>query len=219
MVTTKTKSEVAILEKWRVALENAKVQPRIAGFMEEFGYTTEVLDQGQALLIQTRSIFDLNKTEDDETSEAYSIFKRKKKILFDGYKMHRKKAKIIFRNNLLTQEKLDVSGAYPRVYIQRMEAAKKFYTVVIRDAAILPRLLRLKITAEDIVSGLALVIEVETARTNYLREVGESQDATQTKDRAISKMQDWMSEFYAVAGIALEDHPQLLEVLGKVVKS
>jgi hypothetical protein len=214
-----TKSEVAILEKWRVALENAKKQPKIAGFMEEFGYGTEMLDQGQALLIQTRNAFDQNKTEDDETSEAYSIFKRKKKVLFDGYKMHRKKARIIFKNDLLTQEKLGVLGTYPRVYIQRMETAKKFYTIVSSDAAILPRLLRLKITAEDIASCLTLVGEVEAARAKYLREVGESQDATKTKDKAISDMQDWMSEFYAVAGIALEDHPQLLEVLGKIVKS
>jgi len=52
-----------------------------------------------------------------------------------------------------------------------------------------------------------------------LREVGESQDATKIKDAAFVKMDDWMSEFYAVAKIALEDNPQLLESLGKLVRS
>jgi hypothetical protein len=52
-----------------------------------------------------------------------------------------------------------------------------------------------------------------------LREVGESEDLTQQKDGAFSKLDEWMSEFYAVAKIALEDHPQLLESLGKSIKS
>ena len=32
------------------------------------------------------------------------------------------------------------------------------------------------------------------------------------------KLAEWMSEFYAVAKIAMEDNPQLLEALGLVVK-
>jgi len=39
------------------------------------------------------------------------------------------------------------------------------------------------------------------------------------KDAAFAKIDDWMSEFYAEAKIGLEDNPQLLEALGKTVKS
>ena len=46
-----------------------------------------------------------------------------------------------------------------------------------------------------------------------------AQEATKKKDAAFAKMDNWMSEFYAFARIALEDQPQLLEALGKVVKS
>ncbi|WP_439182311.1 hypothetical protein [Carboxylicivirga taeanensis] len=56
-------------------------------------------------------------------------------------------------------------------------------------------------------------------RTTYLLEVGESEAATKAKDEALGKLDRWMSEFYAVARIALEDQPQLLEALGKAVKS
>ena len=64
----------------------------------------------------------------------------------------------------------------------------------------------------------ALIPEVEAARAAYLKEKGESQDATTIKDTAFAKLDDWMSEFYAVARIALEDNPQLLEALGLIVK-
>jgi len=52
-----------------------------------------------------------------------------------------------------------------------------------------------------------------------LRELGESQDATQTKDKALAAISIWMRDFYDVAKIALDDSPQLLEVLGLSVKN
>ncbi len=41
----------------------------------------------------------------------------------------------------------------------------------------------------------------------------------EAKDAAFAQIDDWMSEFFSVARIALEDEPQLLEALGKIVKS
>ena len=64
-----------------------------------------------------------------------------------------------------------------------------------------------------------MITDLEAARAEYLREKGESQDSTKIKDAAFAKIDDWMSEFYAVAKIALEDNPQLLESLGKLVRS
>ena len=75
---------------------------------------------------------------------------------------------------------------------------------------------RLAITADSLTAANTLITEVEAERAEYLKEVGESQDATKTKDAAIAKMDDWMNEFYAGARIGLEDSPQLLEALGKV---
>lgn len=52
-----------------------------------------------------------------------------------------------------------------------------------------------------------------------MKEKGESQDATKLKDTAFGELDDWMREFYAVAKIALEDNPQLLESLEKFVRN
>jgi len=90
--------------------------------------------------------------------------------------------------------------------------------VATTDTAIQTKLARLAITADSLTAGNTLITELEAARAEYLKEVGESQDATKAKDAAFAKMDDWMSEFYAVARIGLEDNPQLLEALGKVVK-
>lgn len=211
-------TDAATLELYRVALENAETQTEIASVMSELGFDNEVLLQGKALLTQARQAYDLNKTEDDETSAAYADFSSKKEQLENTYNMHRKKAKVVFRNDSLTADKLAISGSMPRTYINWLEAAKKFYSVASTDTDIQSKLARLAITADSLTAAITAISELEAARAEYLKEKGESQDATKAKDSAFAKIDDWMSEFYAVARIGLEDNPQLLEALGKVVK-
>lgn len=219
MATKKPFSEAQALEQYRVALENAEKQPQIATTMAEFGYTAEILTEGKKLLAKTRQAYDANKTEDDETSAAYGDFKTKRALLADTYALDRKKAKVIFRNDPLTLEKLGINGSIPQAYVKWLETARKFYTEALDDTEIQTQLARLKITVENLNAAHALITGMEAARAIYLREKGESQDATQTKDAAFARLDDWMSEFYAVARIALEDKPQLLETLGLLVRN
>ena len=187
--------------------------------MADLGYDSAVIGEGKVLLTETRSAYDLNKTEDDETSAVYADFSSKKEQLEDTFTLHRKKAKVVFRNDSLTADKLAISGAMPRSYIKWLEAVKKFYSVASADTVIQGKLARLKVTIDDLTAANTSISELETARAEYLKEKGESQDATKSKDSAFSKIDDWMSEFYAVAKIGLEDNPQLLEALGKIVRS
>lgn len=90
---------------------------------------------------------------------------------------------------------------------------KKFYTETLADTKIQNKLAHLAVMVEQLSAGNILVSELETTRTNYLREVGELQETTKTKDAAIQEISDWMQDVFIVARIALEDKPQLLEAL------
>jgi len=57
---------------------------------------------------------------------------------------------------------------------------------------------------------------IENALNKKLKEKGEAQAATGARDEALDALQAWMSDFVAIARIALEDQKQLLEVLGVV---
>lgn len=219
MVSKANSSEKSMFEMWRVALSNAEKQGLIAEKMAGYGYDGPVMAEGNAVYKKTRGIYDLNKTEDDETSFAREDFNTKKTSLFTLYAEHRQLGRIVFRNNAVLLEQLGLNGTLSKVYIEKMENIKKFYTLSQENPEIQQKLLRLKLDAEKIAAGKTLVTEVEEARANYLREIGESEDATKHKDDALAEMASWMSDFYAVARIALKDHPQLLEALGKGVKS
>lgn len=219
MATRPKISETAILERYRVALENVEAQTEIATIMAEFGYDSALIEEGKNLFNKTRQAYDFNTQEDDETSEAYSIFSEKREQLADTYSLHRKKAKVVFRNDQETLEKLALTGSLPSAYISWLETVKKFYLVATGDHLIQEKLSRLKVTLDNLNATDTLIGEVESARSEYLREKGESQDATEAKDTAFAELDDWMSEFYAVAKIAMEDNIQLLEALGLIIRN
>ncbi len=219
MTTSKKPTEIELLERYRVAFENVEKQSEIATIMAEFGYNAETIAAGKQTYEQCRTLYDKNQTEGQETNEAYAVFDEKRDQLTETYKLHRKKTKIVFRKDPGTLQKLQIDGQIPRSYLKLMESIKVFYQGLSADADLQNKLAGLKMDASQINAAMALIAEVEAARVEYLREVGESQDATKQKDAAFAEIDDWMRDFYAVARIALEDHPQLLETLGILVRS
>jgi len=219
MATRPKISEAATLERYRVALENVEAQTEIATIMAEFGYDSALIEEGKNLFNKTRQAYDFNTQEDDETSEAYSIFSEKREQLADTYSLHRKKAKVIFKNDQQILERLALTGSLTSAYVSWLETVKKFYKEVLKQEDLQTKLSRLKITVEELNATNTLIDELEAARAEYLKEKGESQDATEAKDTAFAELDDWMSEFYAVAKIAMEDNIQLLEALGVIVRN
>lgn len=219
MQKTSSRSEAQILENYRVALANVETQEELAQNLADFGYDPTLIEQGKQLLESTRQAFDFNKKEDKETREARADFEAKMEMIAKNYALHRKKAKVVFRNDPIILNNLALTGAVPRAYIKCLETMKTFYYGLHNSPSLQNRLLFLKIDADEINAALNNIAAVEEARNAYLIEMGESQDATKAKDAAFAKVDDWMCDFYAVAKIAMEDKPQLLEALGLRVKS
>lgn len=74
MVSSKKKSEVQILEDYRVALTNAVNQTEIANTLAEFGYDSSEISKGTALLAATNTAYEANKQEDNETIASRADF-------------------------------------------------------------------------------------------------------------------------------------------------
>jgi hypothetical protein len=212
-------SEAEILEQYRIALHNARHQAAIAEILNEFGYGPDTLAVGEARLAAARSAFDGSRTEKSEASAAHHVFTTKKNQLIDRYALDRRKARAAFSKDPVTAKELAIVGNMPRSYIRVLEAARTFYSVSLASPEIQGRLAQMKITPEHLGQAATLLGEVETARANYLKELGEAQNATKLKDEAFAEVDDWMKEFYAIAKIALEESPQLVESLGRLVRS
>lgn len=219
MATRPTKSEADVLELYRISLTNVVNQPEIAQIMAEFGYGQERIAVGKDLLEQTREVWVTNKEEDEEASLAYQAFSRAREDVAKVYNLHRKKAKVIFRDDSDNKERLGIDKSFSRAYAGWLEEIKKFYKAILGSQDIQNALAPLKVSAEQLAEAQTLVQTMEDARAVYLKEKGESQTATQRKDRAFSELDKWMRDFYDIAKISMEDEPQLLESLGKLVKA
>ena len=219
MTKYKNMTNLDVLEQYTFALKNVERQPEIKEALADLGYDEAVIAEGREVLARTKEAYNFKEKESDETSEAYQNFLDKKEELEIIYTLHRKKAKVVFRKDPLTLDKLGLNTGLSRTYSRWIANVSQFYLKLNADTVLQEKLQRLRITAEDLSASQTLVAEVEDAKAIHQQEKGESQNATKEKNRAFDSLDDWMSEFYAVARIGLEENPQLLESIGKFVRS
>ncbi|MDF1546465.1 MAG: hypothetical protein P1P88_01495 [Bacteroidales bacterium] len=201
------------LEVTRVRLENAEQQPTISKLLAEYGYGAKKIAEGAAIRAKAEEAYNFKKIEDLESSEAHNKFKALQKKIDEIYSIDRKKGKTVFAKNKDILKRLGVNGSVPESYVKWYETVETYYRACLNDEAILQPQEILKVTSEHCTVVLNMIAEMKLLRTEYLREKGESQEATSIKDNAFSALDDWMREFKSVAKIALIDHPQLLEAL------
>ena len=213
------RSELDTLEQSRVALDNATENEKIATLLSEVGIGGKQIKTGKTYLQEATDAYNSNIKETKEALIAHDKFEEALTTLSTIYRSHRKKCKVLFRENYELMLKLDLANAMPKAYLNLMQSIELFYNELNTNEPAKKDLLGLKVTEDEISKANTLVSEVRTLRKSYLDEKGESQSATKIKDEALKKLDKWMRDFFAVAKIALEDDPQLLESLGKQVKS
>ncbi|MDA3822889.1 MAG: hypothetical protein PF450_09820 [Bacteroidales bacterium] len=219
MLTKARYSEEEALAVYRVGLTNVESHSGIAENMEKEGFDVNSLTTGKKLLADSQEKYDACMKKKDSLKAVSGKFKTKWKSMDKTFRKLRRKVNLIFSDDPQTAERLAVLGAVPTNYVKWMGKVKKFYTEADSDPEIQNKLATLKISAEDISNGLELIKELELDYANLMKVRGEKQALTKAKAKAFEQLQDWMSKFYTLARISLEEDPQLLEVLGKRVKS
>ncbi len=217
MATRRT--ELQYLENYRQVFSNFSEVPDLKTEMAEFGYDDAKMQEGKALYDEVLALYNQNKQETAEEKEAYNKFSQAYDALNAAYAKHRKIAKVALMNRPDLWKSLAIAGATSKAYLQWAQDAATLYTQAKTHAEAQPLLEKFKLTPAVADEQLAKLEELRTLRDAYNKEKGESQDATKAKDAAFAKIADWMREFYAVAKIALDDRPQLLESIGKWMRS
>lgn len=219
MRSTKSNSTAAILDRYGTALVNVENQPQINAAMAELGYDTAAIAVGKSLLEAANEAIVANYTESNEALQAYDAFAGVKNELDKEYTLLRKKAKVVFSKEPMVLKYLAVSGEKAATYSNWLGDIRKFCKGLLADQALLDKMARLKVGKASLETTLQKCALLDELRAAYLREKGESQNATVMKDEALMRLDDWMREFYAVSRIALDENPQLLEAIGLFVRS
>ncbi|MFK8267924.1 hypothetical protein [Capnocytophaga cynodegmi] len=212
-------SNEQMLQNFGAMFENLSKEGDLKTELAEYGYDDAKIAEGKALYDEARKTFDANIKETREETSASLAFQEKYQNAQKKYITHRKKARIVFEDNEEALRQLKLKGSAARAIAAAMEEMRAFYQLLDTTPNLLTPLKQLKINEEDVKNQLQELPEVEKAYATYLQEKGESQQATRDKNKAFETLDKWVSKFHKVAKIALEDRPQLLEALGKFVRS
>lgn len=199
--------------------ENISKNEVLKNELAEFGYDEAEITKGKALYDTAATKMDTNKTETTEEKLAYDKFAQKFEELKTAYTTDRKKVKIIYKDEDAKLSALAVKGVASIRISEILDNADTLYKQLKANEELLTPLKKLKIDEVYLDTQIALLEEVKSLYQAYTKEKGESQQATKDKDQALAHLEKWVREFYAIAKIALEDKPQLLESISKFVRS
>lgn len=212
-------SELQYLENYRVLFTNLDEVQDLKTELADYGYDDTKIAEGKALFDHTQQLYDQNKQETAEEKEAYAQFSDAFSTLKKAYSKHRKVAKVALMKKPELWKTLAIDGSLSAAYVKAMQEIKTFYEQAQSHSDAKPLLEKFKINQAVVDAQVAQIQQVETLRAKYEKEKGENQNATQQKNKAFTDLSDWIKEFYAVAQIALDDRPQLMESIGKFVRS
>ena len=201
------------LTRTGVAIGNAREVPAILAALEVYGYDDAVLRQGQDLLDAASALHSAQRKEYAEQYGATAAFNEGQAKADRLYTQHRKIAGIAFKNDLTRMGTFELDQAKKKSYSGWLTQARHFYTNLLADADAIAALGRFRITQEQLEEGYALVEQTEALVKAQKKETSEAQKATKDRDAALDELHEWMSEFKAIAKIALADDAQLLEAL------
>jgi hypothetical protein len=198
----------------QVALDNAASDPVLQEALVPFGYDAERLAEGRALLDAAQAAQETMTAEYGDQYEATDALQAAFETADTTYMRHLKVARVALQNERGAAQALALTGRRKRTISGWLDQARQFYDNALGDEAVLAALGRFGITPEALEAARVEIDAVAAANAAQEREKGEAQDATEARDQAMDALDAWMSDFRAIARIALEDRPQQLEKLG-----
>lgn len=211
-------SNEQMLQKYGALFQNLSKETELATELAEYGYDTDRVAQGKALYDRASETYQKSKKESAEETTASAVFHQKLDEVTKIYLSDRKKAKLIFKDQPDVLKNLSLKGTNSQVIANSLQEMKDLYQNLDENQTLQTAVKILKITPEHIKSQLDKITQTETAYASYLQEKGENQQATQDKNKAFTDLDKWVRELYSFAKVALEDKPQLLESIAKIVK-
>ena len=206
------------LESARLLIFNSK-DCDIASQLDAMGIDTAYLEQGEELYNEATRLVDNQKKEYQEQSLAYDRFYLEKDDAEVDFNRTLKLVKVLSRNDRDLQNRLGLQSGRVYAIESWIESATDFYNRLLNESEFMTRLEKFKVTKDRLNAEKSAIESLKQLRNEVTAEKGQAQEATRLRNEKLDELNDYTTELKAVAEIALEGRPQLLEKLGIVVRS
>lgn len=206
------------LEEHRVLIFNSS-KPEVTPFLAQLGVDSAYLATGETLYNEVMNLF-----------QNQTIEKQEERLAYDNYDQLKVDCKYVAKKNfklirLASRADSDLQNRL-KIYVPRettieewIKQTLEFYELVLIESEFLASISRLGITTESITKDKTDLESLKSLRNEAISEKGQAQEATRIRDEKMDQLDDYCYELETIATIALEGQPQLLEMLGILVRS
>ncbi|MEO1253356.1 MAG: hypothetical protein AAFY41_00540 [Bacteroidota bacterium] len=206
------------LESARLLIFNSK-DAEVAPLLDAMGIDTAYIDAGEALYNETMQLVDTQKKEYQEQSLAYDKFYLEKDDAEANFNRTLKLVKVLSRNDKDLQNRLGLQSGAVYAIESWIESSVDFYNRLLNEPDFVAKLGNFKVTTDQLNAEKEAIENLKQLRNEATAEKGQAQEATRLRNEKLDELNDYTTELKAIAELALEGQPQLLEKLGIVVKS
>jgi hypothetical protein len=203
----------------QVAIDNSLNNPAILNAVTAFGYDEARLQAGRALYDEVMGLAAAQEVEYGEQYEATAVVQAAWDTADKAYKRALKISRVVFKGNEKARNALGLSGSRKNTLSGWIKQASTFYINLLGTPDLVAAMTPYSYDQTKLEAEAALVQAVVDASAAQDKERGEAQEATKVRDAKMDELDQWLSDYKAIAQVALDDSPQQLEQLGWVVAS
>lgn len=194
---------------------NAQTHPSIQEKLAELGFNPDNVTVGQTLLTDTQAREQEQRSQYEKKLAATDTLSLHLESLKAEFKEHFTLAKLAFPERSVRKSLgLDQERANRRA--EWVKQVVDFYQELVKN----PKpMAKYGVNKAKLAQGLAAAQSAQVLLIEQQQAKGEAQRATQHKQQALQNLKRWCRDFQTIAEVALQDDPQLMEILGKTVPS
>ncbi len=211
---TRTKTTEDWIREARLLIGNACEDPVIASRLECFGYDAARLTAGMGLHDELSALILRQRAEYGQRYEATEAASAAWAKADEAYLRAIGVARIALRDHRRPRSAMMVDGPRNRSLTGWLAQAEAFYGNLLSDPEAMADMGRFGYTAEALRLEQGLVNDISVKYGKSRREAGEAQGATRERDHKMDELARWVSDFRAIAKLALKDTPEKLKALG-----
>jgi hypothetical protein len=197
----------------KVAINNSN-HAEIAPVLTTYGYSVTAINEGKALYEIAMA---LQKLQIKEYGEQYTATEKLTQAITDAsgeYKKHVSIANVAFRNQKGLLSEIAALGERKKTQAAWITQANTFYKNLMTKPDYITAMTQYGQTAALLTAAANKFKDVADLYDARQTEAGEAQTATKARDNAIADLDVWYNDYSDIAVIALNEKPELLEILG-----
>ena len=219
MPTKPIQSIAEQLNSAQVAISNALADAEIQSRVAAFGYPSDKLNEGKALLDAARAAVQAQQAAEGQQRACTERLQTATQDARDAYQALAQVARAVFAQDKPKLVTLQLNGAMPRTTAAFLQAAYTLFDNALGAADISSALANYGYPPAKLQSERAKIVACDEANQAQEAAKGAAQQATQTQAAALDALDTWLAQFVNIAKVALRAQKQLLEKLGIVART